>query len=80
MRLHPIHYSLTINLVVMAIAGGLAYAFAQPLVFVLAVLLSNHALERFRNDQPGPGPGDEDDEDPDYSDSRAGFTAQISKS
>lgn len=80
MRLHPIHYSLIINLVVMAIAGGLAWAFSQPLVFILAVILSNHALERFRNDPPGAGRDSDDDEDPEYSESRAGFTADISKS
>lgn len=57
MQLHPITYSLVMNVIVLAVAGGLAFAFAQPLVFILAILVSNHALERFRNDR------DDDDDD-----------------
>lgn len=54
-NLHPIHYSLLLNLVILAFAGALSWKMEQPLVFVVALLLANHSLGRFSPDEKEPG-------------------------
>jgi hypothetical protein len=68
MNLHPIHYSLILNLVAMVATGLLAYHFSQPLLIVVALLLANHSLARFQTD--------DDDEDEDEG-GEIGFLANI---
>lgn len=66
--MHPIHYSLILNLVTLAITGFLAYSFNQPLLVVAAMLLANHSMARFESD------GQDNDDD----DSRSiGFMADV---
>jgi hypothetical protein len=80
MCLQPITYSLAINIIVMLISGGLAFAFAAPWVFIVAILVSNHALSRFSLEDTDEDEAeiDEDESEPDdYNDSRAGFTAKV---
>lgn len=55
-QMHPIHYSLILNLAVLLITGFLSYVFEEPLLVVVALLLANHSMARFQNDDP-------DDED-----------------
>lgn len=66
--MHPIHYSLILNLVTLAITGFLAYSFNQPLLVVAAMLLANHSMARFESDSQ-----DDDDDD----DQPMGFLADV---
>ena len=59
--LQPITYSLIINFTTLVGAGVLAYLFAQPWLFMIAILLSTHALERFREEPPNEEPHSEYD-------------------
>jgi hypothetical protein len=59
---HPIHYSLAINAMILVGAGVLAWVFTQPLLFVIALMVLQHAIGRFEPDRPpapegGPGMG-----------------------
>lgn len=79
MSIQPITYSLILNLATIGAAAALSWVLSSPLLFVIAIILATHALTRFQDD-------DEDDEmrtesrpDPEYDESRAGFTADISK-
>lgn len=67
--MHPIHYSLVLNLIILAVTGFLAYEFKEPLLVVVALLLANHSMAKFQ---------DHDDGDDDDDDSRPiGFLADI---
>jgi hypothetical protein len=55
MKLHPIHYSLILNLAALAVTGFLAYEFREPWLVVLSLLLATHSVGMFQ--------GDEDDDD-----------------
>jgi hypothetical protein len=46
-RFHPIHYSVAINVLILGVAGALAYAFASPTTFICAILLCQHMPARF---------------------------------
>jgi hypothetical protein len=46
----PIHYSLIYNFAVLMVMGALAWKLDQPLLLVVALLISQHALERFRSE------------------------------
>ncbi|QFZ84601.1 hypothetical protein GFK26_18405 [Variovorax paradoxus] len=76
MRLHPIHYCLILNILTLAGAVGLAFAFSQPLVFIVAILLSNHAMQRFEQDREE---GEIDEVVREYEGGGAGFSADLSK-
>lgn len=69
--MQPITYSLIINVLALLIAGGLAWAFSQPWIFVIALLLQTHVLQRFEEKIFG------DDEDNDAEGGGIGFTADI---
>jgi hypothetical protein len=76
--MHPIHYSLILNLAVLAIAGLVSWKTAEPVWLILAILLLNHTIGRFaddhdpRRDEIGRDPNDDDDDDP-----KIGFGAKI---
>lgn len=75
MTLHPIHYCLILNVLTLVGAGALAWAFAAPWVFIVAILLSNHAMQRFEEDR------EEDEIEAvarEYEGGRAGFVPDIS--
>lgn len=55
--MHPIHYSMFFNFLILAITGALSFAFAQPMIFIAGVLLMNHMVGKFDD-------GDDDDEPP----------------
>ncbi len=63
--MHPIHYSLILNIIILAVTGFIAYSFREPLV-VVALLLANHSMEKFQD-------GDDPDEDDDDDEPRIGF-------
>ena len=54
--MHPIHYSLILNIVILAITGFIAYSFKEPLLVVVALLLANHSMAKFQD-------GDDDDDE-----------------
>lgn len=58
--MHPIHYSLVLNIVILAVTGFIAYSFKEPLLVVVALLLANHSTAKF---QDGDGPDEDDDDD-----------------
>lgn len=71
--MQPIHYSLILNLAILAVLGWLSYAFASPLLIIIGLLLANHTIARF-----GKNDGDEDDSDDDNEKEPAiGFGANI---
>lgn len=47
--LHPIHYSLIFNVLVLALMGFLSYHFGQPLLIVIALLVAQHEMARFQD-------------------------------
>lgn len=59
--MHPIHYSLILNIIILAVTGFIAYSFKEPLLVVVALLLANHSMAKFQD-------GDSDDEDDDGGD------------
>lgn len=66
--MHPIHYSLIINLAVLAVTGWLSYAFSQPMLFIIGMILAQHEMSRFR---------DEPEMEEDEGDPAIGFNADI---
>ena len=58
--MHPIHYSLILNIIILAVTGFIAYSFKEPLLVVVALLLANHSMAKF---QDGDGPGEDDGDD-----------------
>ena len=58
--MHPIHYSLILNIIILAVTGFIAYSFGEPLLVVVALLLANHSMAKF---QDGDGPDEDDDDD-----------------
>jgi hypothetical protein len=70
--MHPIHYSIYFNALVLITSGALAAWFNQPVVFALGLLIVQHFVGRFPPDEPPSGgagavsfgfvPPDEDDE------------------
>jgi hypothetical protein len=67
--LHPVHYSLILNLAILVIAGLLAWVFVQPLVFIVALIGLQHMVGRF--------PPDDADPEQDNSGGGIGFMADI---
>lgn len=65
--MQPIHYSLILNLAVLIVLGALSYAFQQPLLVIVGLLLANHAIARFSNEE-----AEDDDGEP-----AIGFNADI---
>lgn len=72
MRVHPIHYSLLLNLAVLALTGFLAYVFKEPMLVVVALLLTNHSLARFSDDRR-----DEEDDDDEDGEPSMGFLSRV---
>lgn len=66
--MHPIHYSLILNVIILAVTGFLAYEFKEPLLVVVALLLANHSMAKFQ---------DQDDEDFDDEGKPMGFLADV---
>lgn len=67
--MQPIHYSLIINLAVLAVTGLLSYLLSQPLLVVIGMMLAQHEMARFK---------DSDREDEDEGEEPAiGFQANI---
>lgn len=58
--MHPIHYSLILNIIILAVTGFIAYSFKEPLLVVVALLLANHPMAKF---QDGDGLDEDDDDD-----------------
>lgn len=58
--MHPIHYSLILNIIILAVTGFIAYSFKEPLLVVVALLLANHSMAKFQDD----GPDEDDDDEP----------------
>lgn len=68
--MQPITYSIIFNVLGAILAAGLAYVFQQPWLFVVVLMIQNHALERFRAEQH--------DAEPDFDDGQPmGFTADV---
>lgn len=67
--MHPISYSLVLNILTLLVTGFLALAFNTPWLVLIAMLTQTHAIERFR-----PESKDEDDEDEPQP---MGFTADV---
>lgn len=65
--MHPIHYSLILNVIILGVTGFLAYAFTEPLLVVVALLLANHSMAKFSGDDDN----DDDDDQP------MGFLADV---
>lgn len=68
--MHPITYSLIINLVALLGAVALAFHFAAPWLILVVIVLQTHAIQRF-DESSQRGYEDEDESKP------IGFTAQI---
>ena len=66
MRMHPIHYSLILNIIILAVTGFIAYSFKEPLLVVVALLLANHSMTKFQN-------GDSYDDDDEDDEPKIGF-------
>ena len=64
--MHPIHYSLILNIIILAVTGFIAYSFKEPLLVVVALLLVNHSMAKFQD-------SDDLDEDDDDDDPKIGF-------
>ena len=64
--MHPIHYSLVLNIIILAVTGFIAYSFKEPLLVVVALLLANHSMAKFQD-------GDGLDEDNDDDEPKIGF-------
>ena len=60
--MHPIHYSLILNIIILAVTGFIAYSFKEPLLVVVALLLANHSMAKFQNNDDDLDEDDEDDE------------------
>lgn len=58
--MHPTLYSMIMNLVAWVIAGFLAWVFSQPVVFLCALLMTNHFVQPQQEEQPEPGDYDGD--------------------
>lgn len=65
--MHPIHYSLILNLAILAVTGWLSYVFNQPLLVVIGLMLAQHTMAKFDD-----GEEDEEEEEP-----AIGFNANI---
>lgn len=48
--MQPIHYSLIYNFCVLIVTGLLAWKFNQPWLVVIALLVAQHTMERFRSE------------------------------
>lgn len=70
--MQPITYSMILNILLLAVSGFLSIVFNQPLVFVIAVIMMSHALERFRDDA-------DDGQDDNEQEPAIGFTANVGK-
>lgn len=68
--MQPIHYSFVFNILALIVFALLSWFFKEPLLIVIALLLSQHNFARF-----GKGQHDDDDDDDDPS---IGFTANVS--
>lgn len=68
--MQPITYSLIFNLICAVMAAGLAYKFENAWLFMVVLMIQNHALERFIDRKE---PEQEYDED----EPAIGFTANI---
>lgn len=66
-QMQPIHYSLIINLAVLAVTGWLSYVFTQPLLVVIGLMLAQHEMARFK----------EEDDDDEGDEPVIGFQADI---
>ncbi len=64
--MHPIHYSLILNIIILAVTGFIAYSFKEPLLVVVALLLANHSMTKFQN-------GDSSDDDDEDDEPKIGF-------
>lgn len=69
--MQPITYSFAINLSALLAAVFLSWQFTAPYIFVIALLVQTHALERFRDEER------EDDRDTPDDEPAIGFTADI---
>jgi hypothetical protein len=70
--MHPIHYSLILNVVTLIAAGALSWQQHEPVWLIIAIMLLNHTIGRFASDETQPSRLDDDDDDP-----KIGFGADI---
>lgn len=69
--MHPITYSIIINLAILIVVSFLSLAFSQPLLFVVGLMMMNHIMGRFNTSAEQ----DQDDEEA----QAMGFTADLGK-
>ena len=67
--MHPIHYSLILNIIILAVTGFIAYSFKEPLLVVVALLLANHSMAKFQDN-------DDDLDDDEDGEPKIGFLAK----
>lgn len=67
--MQPIHYSLILNLAVLAVTGWLSFVFTQPLLVVVGLMLAQHEMARFKDEIM--------EEDDDEGEPAIGFNADI---
>lgn len=67
--MHPIHYSLVLNIIILAVTGFIAYSFKEPLLVVVALLLANHSMAKFQD-------SDDDLDDDEDGEPKIGFLAK----
>lgn len=67
--MHPIHYSLILNIIILALTGFIAYSFKEPLLVVVALLLANHSMAKFQDN-------DDDLDDDEDGEPKIGFLAK----
>lgn len=67
--MHPIHYSLVLNIIILAVTGFIAYSFKEPLLVVVALLLANHSMAKFQD-------SDDDLDDDENGEPKIGFLAK----
>lgn len=57
--MQPIHYSLIFNLLALMLTGFLAWEFEEPLLVIITLLVAQHTMARFSDndddDEPGIG-------------------------
>lgn len=49
--LQPITYSLSLNLAILIASGVLAWVFTNPLLFVIGLLVMQHVIQRFAQEE-----------------------------
>ena len=73
MNMQPITYSTVLNVLALVISGFLAWAFKEPLVFIVCIILQTHIPTRHETEEV-----EEDDDKGNYEGGGIGFTGKVS--